>query len=99
MPGVGAAYGELLRGVLAGHMGKRKRCKQGYPQTKTLCVAINGLSELKGVPSPTGHQAVNGYRAMAQRSKRYRDRGAARASFGPEIPPVTAHPEDLSQFS
>lgn len=73
--------------------GETGRGKRGYSQTKTRCVAMAGLSELVGAPSPTAHPAVQGYRAMARRTKRYR-RGRSRPLLGSEIPSVSALPRD-----
>ena len=75
-------------------VGEQGRGQHGYSQTKTRCVAIDGLSALVGQPSPTGHRAVKAYRAMARRTKRYR-RGRARPLLGHEIP-IVAPPGSAS---
>lgn len=74
-------------------MGETGLGKRGYSQTKARCVAMDGFSELTGVPSPTSHRAVKGYRTMALRTKRYR-RGRSRPLLGHEIPSVAAFPPD-----
>jgi hypothetical protein len=63
----------------------------GYSQTKARCCAIDALSTLAGVPSPTRHPLVAAVRAGARRSKRFR-RGAARPIFAQEIPRLASPP-------
>ena len=63
----------------------------GYSQTKARCCAIDALSTLAGVPSPTRHPLVAAVRTGARRSKRFR-RGAARPIFAQEIPLLASPP-------
>jgi len=63
----------------------------GYSQTKARCCAIDALSTLAGVTSPTRHPLVAAVRTGARRSKRFR-RGAARPIFAQEIPLLASPP-------